>query len=82
MRAGACEPPVKRFKNFSAQEMYDVVEQNVFPFIRGLGAEMPAGFGKPRVIPRDFGEHAVPVLRLERRGDGGKGIVVIEHVSL
>ena len=28
-----------RFKNFSAQEMYDVVEQNVFPFIRGLGAE-------------------------------------------
>nr|HPM52233.1 type I restriction-modification system subunit M N-terminal domain-containing protein [Rhodoglobus sp.] len=28
-----------RFKNFSAQEMFDVVEQNVFPFIRGLGAE-------------------------------------------
>ncbi|HPU03475.1 MAG TPA: type I restriction-modification system subunit M N-terminal domain-containing protein, partial [Rhodoglobus sp.] len=28
-----------RFKNFAAQEMYDVVDQNVFPFIRGLGAE-------------------------------------------
>lgn len=26
------------FKNFSAQEMYDVLDQNVFPFIRGLGA--------------------------------------------
>lgn len=27
-----------RFKNFSGPEMFDVVEQNVFPFIRNLGA--------------------------------------------
>ena len=26
-----------RFKNFAPQEMYDVIDQNVFPFIRGLG---------------------------------------------
>ena len=25
------------FKNFSPQDMYDVIDQNVFPFIRGLG---------------------------------------------
>lgn len=28
-----------RFKNFTAAEMFDVVEQNVFPFIRRLGDE-------------------------------------------
>jgi len=26
-----------RFKNFAPQEMYEVIDQNVFPFIRGLG---------------------------------------------
>ena len=26
-----------RFNNFPAQDMYDVIDQNVFPFIRGLG---------------------------------------------